>query len=196
MHLGGRGRGLPKYVLGGLPKYVFRGRGRGLPKYVFGGFHPKYVLGGGGPPKYVFGGLCFWGGLPSWGIFPAGGSALLGVRLPGDPPSWGGSALPGGQTPPPPDRRAEPPPSQGRPLKVEQTDACENSSLCYAGGKNIHDILCNWLCRQIKFFFAIETEFFLVVLWWYLWIIYDNVGVKENIWCDIFRIWPIRTNEY
>ena len=23
-------------------------------------------------------------------------------------------------------------------------------------------------------------------LWWYLWILYDNFGVKENIWCDIW----------
>ena len=38
---------------------------------------------------------------------------------------------------------------------------------------------------QIKFFFAIETEFLLVVLWWHLWIMYDNFGIKENIWCDI-----------
>ena len=39
--------------------------------------------------------------------------------------------------------------------------------------------------KQIKFFFTIETEYLLVVLWWYLWIMYENFRVKENIWCDI-----------
>ena len=38
---------------------------------------------------------------------------------------------------------------------------------------------------QIKFFFPIKTEFLPVVLWWYLWIMYDNFGVKENIRCDV-----------
>ena len=38
---------------------------------------------------------------------------------------------------------------------------------------------------QINFFFAIEKKKKLVVLRWYLWIMFNIFGVKENIWCDI-----------